>query len=86
VRAQQVRERLLGTIPIAGHHYDAGAEPRQSFRSALPDSRGGPGDDDDLAENGGLRGSDCCSHIRTRTQVAVPRPGSPVFLRAVPKI
>jgi hypothetical protein len=59
----QRREGLIGPALIARNHHDAGAEPSQSFRCALPDSRGGPGDHDDLPPDRRLLSCDhrsCC--------------------------
>jgi hypothetical protein len=53
----QPREHVLAALAIARDQHDAGADARQPLGRDLPNARGCPGDDDDLAVNGSLPGS-----------------------------
>jgi hypothetical protein len=63
--AAQAHEGLFGAFPIARDDYQAGAEAGQPLRCAPPESRGGPGDDDDLAANRRLLG---CRYLSCRAK------------------
>jgi hypothetical protein len=82
----QEHERLLGTIPIARNHYDAGAEPRQSSAATRPIPAVAPVMTTTLPRMEASEVTTMAHTIRGGTEVAASRPASPVLLRAVPKI